>query len=59
MAVRNLAIDGKQNKSILNRSLSESLTVLFMLASDQADMSIESLCALVRAVLNRRKNLLN
>ena len=56
LAVQNIAIDDKQKKSILIRSLPESLSVISTDAGAQADISIESLDAIVRAGLDCKKN---
>ena len=56
LAMQNVSIDDKQKKSMLIRSLPESFSVISTVASAQSEMNIESLDALVRAELDRKKN---
>ncbi len=52
--MHNVAIDDRQKKSMLVRSLAESLTFIPIVSSAQADMTAEQFDALVRAELGRK-----
>ena len=56
LAVQGVAYDDQTKKSMIIRSLPESLSVISTVASAQNDMTLESLDALVRAEIDRKKN---
>jgi len=56
LAMQEVSINDATKKSMLIRSLPESLSVISTVASAQPTMTIESLDALVRAELDRKKN---
>jgi len=56
LAVQEVNIEDKVKKSMLIRSLPESLSVISTVASAQQEMPLENLDALVRAELDRKKN---
>ncbi len=56
LAVQNVYLGEKVKQSMLIRSLPESLSFLWTVASVQPDMTVETLEALIRAELNRKKN---
>lgn len=56
LAMQNVAIDNRGKKSMLIRSLPESISIISTGAFAQQDMTIESLEVLVRAELSRKKN---
>ena len=56
LAKQNVSIQDRQKKSIPIRSRPESLPVICPVSSAQADMTIESLDALIGAELDRKRN---
>ena len=56
LSVQNVEIDDAQKKSMLIRTLPESMSVISTVVSAQAGMSLESLDALIRAELDRKNN---
>ncbi len=55
LAIQNVYIKEKVKKSMIIRYLPESLSFLCTVASAQPDMTVETLNALIRAELNRKK----
>ncbi len=52
----NVSIYNRQNKSMLTRSLPESLSVVSTVSSAKAEMKIEQFETLVLAKLDRKRN---
>ena len=56
LSIQGVDIDNAKKKSMIIRSLPESLHVVATVSSAHADMTLESLDALIRAELDRKKN---